>query len=192
MLADVSNESRVNSDMDVLRHVVGVHAVADQKAEELNEIFWDTVAHLKEQCDVRVVAAVADGASINRLMQKMNATQEVRGSHDVFKSAEVENPFEDEGCKIYLISDVSHLIKKMCNHLENSDVRSRPTPRIPCRRSCQPPSLPPLALLTVQLPSHLSRQPQLPPSPLPRTGSASLDPGGRALDSWRSPSTCCA
>ena len=69
------------------------------------------------------MAAVADGASVNRLMQKMNATQDERGSSDIFVSAEIENDFEADGSKIYIISDISHLIKKWCNHLENSDVR---------------------------------------------------------------------
>ena len=91
---------------------------------------------------MRTVAAVADGASVNRLMQKMNATQATRGSADIFHSAEVENDIEADGSKIYLISDVSHLIKKWCNHLENSDVSGRrgPTPlrTAPCPQSTTP------------------------------------------------------
>jgi hypothetical protein len=117
--------ANVSGDMDekVLRRVVGVHAVREAVAEDVDELFWDTVAHLKETCGARTVAAVADGASVNRLMQKMNATQDERGSSDIFVSAEIENDFEADGSKIYIISDISHLIKKWCNHLENSDVR---------------------------------------------------------------------
>jgi 3-keto-L-gulonate-6-phosphate decarboxylase len=70
-MCQVTVLSNVSEEVDdkILRRVVGVHAVRDQRAEELNDIFWETVGHLKEVCKARTVAAVADGASVNRLMQ---------------------------------------------------------------------------------------------------------------------------
>ena len=65
----------------------------------------------------------------------MNATQAPRGSQDIFISAQVDNDLEEEGAKIYLVSDISHLIKKWCNHLENSDVRRA---AVPCPRAPPP------------------------------------------------------
>ena len=68
----------------VIRRVVGVHAVRNCVAEELDVLFWETVRHLKKRCDVRTVAGVCDGASVNRLFQKMNSSGQGRGTPNQF------------------------------------------------------------------------------------------------------------
>lgn len=73
-----------NGEEKVVRRVVGVHAVRNCVAEELDVLFWDTVANLKEKCDATVVAGVCDGASVNRLQQKMNTSGQGRGTPNLF------------------------------------------------------------------------------------------------------------
>eukprot|EP00966_Prymnesium_polylepis_P131028 3030530-Prymnesium_polylepis.1 len=68
----------------VIRRVVGVHAVRNCVAEELDVLFWQTVRNLKKRCDVRTVAGVCDGASVNRLFQKMNTSGQGRGTPNAF------------------------------------------------------------------------------------------------------------
>lgn len=99
----------------VFRRVVGIHAVRDAVAEDIDELFWDTVANLKLYAGARVISATCDGAGANRLFQKYNASYQGRGTPNTFVTASVRNDIEDDPTAvIYLISDSSHLIKKMC------------------------------------------------------------------------------
>ena len=109
-----------------VRHIVGVHATHNAGAEEVDALFWDTIAHLKEIASVRVAASVCDGAGPNRLMQKWNCSAQGRGTPNTFVRAWCPNDIEHgEDAKIFLISDISHLLKKVVNNLEKSTAKVR-------------------------------------------------------------------
>ena len=55
-----------------LRQVVGMHAVTNLNAVTLNGLFWRTVRNLYLLAGVTIVVNISDGASCNRLFQKMN------------------------------------------------------------------------------------------------------------------------
>ena len=114
------------------RRVVGIHAVGSLVAEQLSTLFWETVRHLQQICEVQVVAAVCDGAGCNRLFQKMAVVGVgARGTSDEFiqgVSAWCHNPWAREiGARIFLISDPSHFIKKIVNNFEKSSARAGTT-----------------------------------------------------------------
>ena len=88
-------------------------------ADGLHKHFWDTVFHLKEYSELTVVASISDGASTNRLMQKMNVSDLSRGTPNHFVRAWCRNRLEPRK-KIFFLSDPSHLIKKAMNNWESS------------------------------------------------------------------------
>jgi hypothetical protein len=82
--ATVLGNTSGDRDEAIIRRVVGVHAVRNAVAEEIDELFWDTVCNLKEKCSVRTVAGLCDGASANRLFQKAGTSGQGRGTPNKF------------------------------------------------------------------------------------------------------------
>lgn len=117
-MATVLGNTSEDQDEKIIRRVVGVHSVRNCVAEEIDELFWDTVCNLREICDVRTVAGLCDGASANRLFQKANTSGQGRGMPNQFVTTVVPNDLEDDpGAFIFQVSDISHLIKKLTNHV---------------------------------------------------------------------------
>lgn len=84
------------------------------KADELHEMFWDTVQAL-EMAGFRVRASVSDGASVNRKFINGHAGHY---PDDAF-TYRAKNKFAPER-DIYFFSDVPHLMKTTRNCVENS------------------------------------------------------------------------
>ena len=68
--------------------------------------FWEAVRR-SERCGLKVLAATADGASINRRLFKLHGA-----SSTVHK---VPNPYAPEGRDLFFISDPQHLLKTTRN-----------------------------------------------------------------------------
>ena len=105
------------------RQVVGIHGVTSLNADILDTLFWQTVRNLHFIADVRVVVSICDGASCNRLFQKMNTHQMGRRTPNTFQPGQAwcPNPFVDEeNAKIWFMSDPAHWIKKVVTHWEKS------------------------------------------------------------------------
>ena len=68
---DLSGKEKATE--SVVRRVSGFFAVQSECAERITEIFWRTVQELKER-RLRVISCVCDGASGNRLFQKIGAS----------------------------------------------------------------------------------------------------------------------
>lgn len=70
---------------------------------------------------MQVVVSVCDGASCNRLFQKMNTHQMGKGTPNTFQPgrASCDNPFV-YGRKIWFMSDPAHWVKKVVTHWEKS------------------------------------------------------------------------
>mmetsp|Transcript_9865 Transcript_9865/g.23974 ORF Transcript_9865/g.23974 Transcript_9865/m.23974 type:complete len:154 (+) Transcript_9865:977-1438(+) len=106
------------------RQVVAIHGVVNLTAVTLHRLFWETVRNLQRRAHVRIVATVCDGASCNRLFQKINTHNMGRGTANRFEAgprpgkgrAWCENPYvdsPDEDSKIWFMSDPSHWVKKV-------------------------------------------------------------------------------
>jgi hypothetical protein len=69
--------------------------------------FWEAVRRC-ERCGLKVLAATADGASVNRRLIKLHGA-----SGDVVHK--VTNPYAPEGRELFFISDPPHLVKTIRN-----------------------------------------------------------------------------
>ena len=121
-VAELSGQSE--SENLRLRQVVGVYGVCDLNAVTLDELFWQTVRNLHLLANVRTVVCVCDGASCNRLFQKMNTHQMGKGTPNTFCSgcAWCPNPYVtgEQDPKIWFMSDPAHWVKKVVTHWEKS------------------------------------------------------------------------
>ena len=109
------------------RQVVGIHGVTNLNAVTLNRLFWRTAFNLHYRSNVRVVVNICDGASCNRLFQKMNTHRMGRGTPNVYQAGRAwcRNPFvrptaADPEPKIWFMSDPAHWVKKVVTHWEKS------------------------------------------------------------------------
>ena len=103
------------------RQVVGVYGVTNLTAVILNKLFWRVVRNLHLYADVHIVVSICDGASCNRLFQKMNTHQMGKGTPNHFQPGRCwcSNPFVEDA-KIFFMSDPAHWIKKVVTHWEKS------------------------------------------------------------------------
>jgi hypothetical protein len=104
-----------------LQRVVGVHAVKSCDADLLNQLFWKTIYKLKRLSNLTTVGSVCDGASVNRLMTKMN-TGSGRGEANVFIEGQSHwcwNQVEPY-LPLFFNSDAAHGVKKWVNNWEKS------------------------------------------------------------------------
>ena len=107
------------------RQVVGVHGVTNLNASMLHKLFWRTVRNLHFWSDVCVVVSICDGASCNRLFQKMNTHNMGKGTPNTFRTGctWARNPFR-RSRKIFFMSDPAHWIKKVVTHWEKSTAKA--------------------------------------------------------------------
>ena len=103
------------------RQVVGVYGVTALNADILDQFFWEVVSNLHFISGVRIVVSICDGASCNRLFQKMHTHQMGRRTPNAFQPGRAwcPNPFI-KGAKIWFMSDPAHWIKKVVTHWEKS------------------------------------------------------------------------
>ncbi len=80
-------------------------------ADQLFPLVWEAVQNL-EAADLKVVAFVCDGASLNRKFFRMHSNKK-----DVYMT---NNPYADEPRPVYFFSDAPHLIKTTRNCWANS------------------------------------------------------------------------
>jgi hypothetical protein len=102
-----------------LQRVVGIHPVRDCVADELHDLFWDTVQNLYMHAGAYVAAAVCDGASVNRLFIKMNTSDLGRDTPNHFVQSWCRNLVHPNR-KLFFISDPAHALKKPANNWEKS------------------------------------------------------------------------
>ena len=134
------------------RQVVGMHAVTNLNAVLLDRLFWRTVRNLYLHADVTIVATISDGASCNRLHQKMNTHQLGKGTGTVYQSGKAWciNPYvPGHKTKIWFMSDPAHWVKKVVTHWEKSSRGGKPGARYvripdhlvqPVLKRCAPPA----------------------------------------------------
>lgn len=85
-------------------------------------IFWEAVAILELSCNLRVIAAVSDGASPNRAFFQVNefmdSCEETIVDHGfVYRTV---NLYASDQCYIWFFSDVPHLLKTIRNCIYKS------------------------------------------------------------------------
>lgn len=134
-----------------LRQVVAVYGVHSLNGAKLNDLFWQVVENLHVWSKVQVVVSVCDGASPNRLFQKLNTHKMGKGTPNVFQPGQAycPNPYVP-GRKIWFMSDPAHWIKKIVTHWE----KSRPSG---CRYLVVPDFLVQLVLLAFPPPHGYGR-----------------------------------
>jgi len=115
-VAELSGESEPR-----FRQVVGIHGVTNLNAKMLHRLFWRTVRNLYHRSDIRVVVNISDGASCNRLFQKMCTHKLGKGTRNDYQPGKAwcYNPFV-KGAKIWFMSDPAHWVKKVVTHWEKS------------------------------------------------------------------------
>ena len=132
-----------------LRQVVGIHGVTNLNAKMLNRLFWRTVRNLYLLSDITIVVNISDGASCNRLFQKMCTHDMHKGSPNDYQPGQAWcfNPFIPGGRrKIWFMSDPAHWVKKVVTHWEKSRPGGARHLRIPDHlvqvvlRRCPPPA----------------------------------------------------
>ena len=107
------------------RQVVAVYGVTNLDAATLNTLFWRVVRNLHYWSGIRTVVCICDGASCNRLFQKMNTHNMGKGTPNAFQPgcAWCRNPFvrSEPEPKIWFMSDPAHWVKKVrCFQRSNS------------------------------------------------------------------------
>jgi len=115
-----------------LRQVVGMHAVTNLNARTLNRLFWRTVRNLYLLADVTIVVNISDGASCNRLFQKMNTHKLGKGTGNAYQRGKAWciNPFvPGHKTKMWFMSDPAHWVKKVVTHWEKSKHNGKPGAR---------------------------------------------------------------
>ncbi|XP_066918173.1 uncharacterized protein [Clytia hemisphaerica] len=85
-------------------------------ASQIFSLYWKCVSILEISCNLKVIATVADGASINRRFFQMNRDPDDTSSI-VYK---VKNQYADSDRYIYFFSDPPHLMKTARNCLWSS------------------------------------------------------------------------
>ena len=105
----------------VLRRVVGIHAVRDCVAEDINELKWQTIANLRLYAKVRTVVTTKDGSGPNRLDDKCDTSGMGRGTSNMYVTTVIHNDVEaDPDAIIHAISDMPHALKKLVSHMFKS------------------------------------------------------------------------
>jgi hypothetical protein len=115
-----------------LRQVVGMHAVTNLNAVTLNGLFWRTVRNLYLLAGVTIVVNISDGASCNRLFQKMNTHRLGKGTGNIYQSGKAWciNPYiPGHTTKMWFMSDPAHWVKKVVTHWEKSKQGGKPGAR---------------------------------------------------------------
>ena len=79
-------------------------------------IIWEAVRRL-ETCEFKVLGVTADGASPNRKFFRLHKSPDAKKDSVTYKT---KNPYSDDECDIFFISDPPHLIKTIRNSLFNS------------------------------------------------------------------------
>jgi hypothetical protein len=81
------------------RQVVGIHGVTNLNAKMLHRLFWRTIRNLYLLSDITVVVNISDGASCNRLVQKMCTHNLGKGTHNRYQPGKAWcfNPFVPGG-----------------------------------------------------------------------------------------------
>ena len=130
------------------RQVVGIHGVTSLNAKMLHRLFWRTVRNLYLHSDITIVVNISDGASCNRLFQKMCTHRLNKGTSNTYQSGKAWciNPFVPGGrMKLWFMSDPAHWVKKVVTHWEKSKVGGTRHLQIPDHlvqvvlRRCPPP-----------------------------------------------------
>ncbi|XP_047124807.1 uncharacterized protein LOC124807192 isoform X3 [Hydra vulgaris] len=98
-----------------LKFALAYFATKGVTASQIMSTFWKAVSVLELECALKVIAAVSDGASPNRLFYKMHKGMDNIESFVVYRS---KNIFADR--YIYFFSDAPHLIKTFRNSLHHS------------------------------------------------------------------------
>ena len=105
------------------RQVVGIHGVTNLNAKMLHRLFWRTIRNIYLLSDITVVVNISDGASCNRLVQKMCTHNLGKGTHNKYQPGKAWcfNPFVPGGRrKLWFMSDPAHWVKKVVTHWEKS------------------------------------------------------------------------
>ena len=66
----LDDTSHLEDEPAIFRRIVGIHAVNNAVAEDVDRHLWDTLYNLQKICHVRTCAVVCDGAAPNRLVQQ--------------------------------------------------------------------------------------------------------------------------
>ena len=81
---------------------------------------------------VTIVVNISDGASCNRLMQKMNTHRLGKGTGNIYQSGKAWciNPYiPGHTTKMWFMSDPAHWVKKVVTHWEKSKQGGKPGAR---------------------------------------------------------------
>ena len=99
------------------RQVIAIYGVTNLTAATLNKLFWRVVRNLHYWSGVRTVVSICDGASCNRLFQKMNTHKMGKGTPNTFQPGRAwcRNPFvrDEKEPKIWFMSDPAHWVKNV-------------------------------------------------------------------------------
>lgn len=101
-----------------LKFSIGYFATRTLMSSQLFVLFWQAVSILEITCNLYIVAATGDGASINRRFINMHAGLSHNLTSDVVYRT--KNLFAFESRYIYFFSDAPHLVKTSRNCLRNS------------------------------------------------------------------------
>lgn len=99
-----------------LKFCLGYFATDGISSEQIMSTFWEAVGILEIRCNLKVVAAVSDGASPNRKFYSLHKLL-VGGDDD--PAHRTVNLYDPERF-IYFFSDAPHLIKTVRNSIYNS------------------------------------------------------------------------
>ena len=99
-----------------LKFSFSYHATKGASAAQIMSLFWKAVSILELSCDLNVIAAVADGASNNRLFFKMHKGMSRSDSPYTYRTKNIFAP----GRYIYFFADVPHLMKTLRNAVYHS------------------------------------------------------------------------
>ena len=107
----------IKSVLNPLSFAFATFATEGIKSFQLFPLFWKAVAILEITCNLKVIAAVSDGASPNRSFYKMHYSL-----NDNIESVTYKTPniFSSEKRGLCFFSDPPHLIKTTRNCLSNS------------------------------------------------------------------------
>ena len=100
-----------------LKFCVGHFATNGMSSEQIMSTFWEAVGILEIGCNLKVVAAVSDGASSNRKFYSLHNL--LTGGDNSVPVHRTVNLFDSDRF-IYFFSDAPHLIKTVRNSIFNS------------------------------------------------------------------------
>ena len=98
-----------------LKYSFAHFATSGATATQMFPLFWEAASRLQFNCNLWVIAATSDGASLNRKLFRMLGGELKRGKF-IYKTRNIVAPEK----WIYLFSDVPHLIKTCRNRLLSS------------------------------------------------------------------------